>query len=190
MVVDSNLASLKTDQYVDRTINYSLNWKGSDLIANVSIVYKNNADFTWKSTRLRSYTRVYVPAGSTLLSSSGAMENDKTKDPAHTPGQVESATEFGKNYFGAFIAIEPHEVGTLSFTYKLPDQIKNQINLGAYNLLIQKEAGVIPNLTLDLNFGKNIESSTPVNQASGMFAAGYKDSQALSQDSEFKLKFQ
>ncbi|MDD5341478.1 MAG: DUF4012 domain-containing protein [Patescibacteria group bacterium] len=190
MVVDSNLASLKTDQYMARIINYSLSWKNNDLIAKISIVYKNNADFTWKSTRLRSYTRVYVPAGSQLVSSSGAMENDKIKDPAHTPGQVESSNEFGKAYFGAFISIEPHEVGTLTFEYKLPDNIKNQVNAGNYNLLIQKQAGVTPNLTLDLNFGKNIKSATPANQAGGLFASSYKESQALTQDSTFNINLQ
>jgi archaellum component FlaF (FlaF/FlaG flagellin family) len=189
MVVDSNLASLKTDQYVDRTINYSLNWKNNDLVAKVSIVYKNNADFTWKSTRLRSYTRVYVPEGSQLISSSGAMENDKIKDPAHTPGQVESSSELGKTYFGAFISIEPHEVGTLTFEYKLPDSIKNQINSNYYRLLIQKQPGVIPNLTLTLNFGKNIKSALPAEAEREWFNNSYNYSSGLDQDSEFKINF-
>jgi hypothetical protein len=189
MVIDSNLASLKTDQYVDRTISYSLGWKNNDLVAKVSIVYKNNADFTWKSTRLRSYTRVYVPAGSQLTGSSGVMENDKIRDPARTPGQVESAAEFGKTYFGAFISIEPHEVGTLSFEYKLPEQIKDQINSGRYNLLVQKQPGVIPNLTLDLNFDKNIKSAIPKNEASGRFVSSYRYSAPLDQDREFNINF-
>ncbi|MCX6745677.1 MAG: DUF4012 domain-containing protein [Candidatus Parcubacteria bacterium] len=189
MVVDSNMASLKTDQYVDRTINYSFANKNGDLIAKVTIIYKNNADFTWKSTRLRTYARVYVPLGSELISSQGAMENDKIKDPSHQPGQIEKGQEFDKTYFGAFISIEPHETGVLSFEYKLPKKIVEQINLGTYNLLIQKQPGVIPNLTLDLKFDKNIKSATPAEEQKEWFNNSYKYSAALDTDKSFVVSF-
>ncbi len=187
--VDSNLASLKTDQYVKRFTDYSLNWQGDDLIAKVVLTYKNNADFTWKSTRLRSYTRVYVPLGSQLLSSSGAMENDKIKDPEATPGQVEVAEEFGKTYFGAFISIEPHETGVLTFEYKLPERIKEQIRTGNYNLMVQKQPGVIPYLTLDLKFGKTIKSATPPELENEWFNTSYNYATALDSDKEFDVTF-
>lgn len=186
-VVDTNLASLKTDQYVDRTINYSLAWQGSELIGNVAITYKNNADFTWKSTRLRSYTRVYVPLGSELVSSSGAMENDKLKDPAKRAGQVDVAQELNKTYFGAFISIEPHETGVLSFSYKLPQGIKEQIKNNNYNLLVQKQPGVIPHLTLNLKFDKNIKSANPPEQESEWFNTSYSYATALNQDKQFSI---
>jgi len=189
MVVDSNMASLKTDQYVDRTINYLLANKNGDLVSKVVITYKNNADFTWKSTRLRTYTRVYVPLGSELISSSGAMENDKIKDPNHTPGQIEKGQEFDKTYFGAFITIEPHETGVLSFEYKLPKKIAEQINLGTYNLLIQKQPGVIPSLTLDLKFDKNIKSATPAEEQKEWFNDAYNVSTALDTDKTFLVTF-
>lgn len=189
LVVDSNMAALKTDQYVKRTIKHALFWRNNDLIGRTEITYQNNADFTWKSTRLRTYTRVYVPQGSELVTSSGAMENDKTKNPQLQPGQVESSSEFGKTYFGAFISIEPHETGTLMFEYKLPASIKNQLNLGSYNLLVQKQAGVLPDLTLDLNFGKKIKSVTPDGAENGWFDNGYNYGGVLDRDLEFKVNF-
>jgi len=189
MVVDSNMASLKTDQYVDRSINYSLRWQNGDLLGKTTITYKNNADFTWKSTRLRNYARVYAPLGSQLIDSSGAMENDKIKDPARQPGQVEVNQEFNKTYFGAFISIEPHEEGVLSFEYKLPDRIKEQINKGGYNLLIQKQPGVMPNLTLDLKFDKNIKSASPAEAESEWFNASYNYSTALDADKQMFVIF-
>ena len=189
MVVDSNMASLKTDQYVERSINYSFSQKNNDLLAKVTITYKNNADFTWKSTRLRTYTRVYVPLGSELVSSSGAMENDKIKDPNHTPGQVEKADEFNKTYFGAFISIEPHETGVLSFEYKLPQKIKDQISSGTYNLLVQKQPGVLPNLTLDLKFDKNIKSASPAEEQNEWFNTSYNLSTVLDMDKTFNVNF-
>lgn len=190
MVVDSNLASLKTDQYVKRNINYTQSWQGNDLIGKVTVTYQNNADFTWKTTRLRSYTRVYVPLGSTLISSSGAMENDKIKDPQHQVGQVESATEFGKTYFGAFISIEPHEKGVLIFEYKLPQPIADMIKIkNSYNLLVQKQAGVIPSLTLDLKFGKNIKSATPAEPESEWFNTSYNNNLNLDKDKYISVIF-
>ncbi len=187
--VDSNLGSLKTDQYVQRFTDYSLNWQGDDLIAKVVLTYKNKADFTWKSTRLRSYTRVYVPLGSELLSSSGAMENDKVRDPEGKSGQVEVAEEFNKTYFGAFISIEPHETGVLTFEYKLPQRIKEQIQSGNYNLLVQKQPGVIPNLTLDLKFAKTIKSAGPAELESEWFNTSYNFSTSLDSDKEFAVTF-
>lgn len=189
MVVDSNMASLKTDQYIDRSINYTFENKNGDLVAKVNITYKNNADFTWKSTRLRTYTRVYVPLGSELISSQGAMENDKIKDPGHQAGQIEKGQEFDKTYFGAFISIEPHETGILSFEYKLPKKILEQINLGTYNLLIQKQPGVVPNLTLALKFDKNIKSAIPAEEQKDWFNTSYNLSTALDTDKQMVVSF-
>jgi hypothetical protein len=187
--VDSNLAALKTDQYVKRAIKHSIFWRNGDLIGRTEITYKNNAEFTWKSTRLRSYTRVYVPLGSELISSSGAMENDKVKDPQLQPGQVEAGEESGKTYFGAFISIEPKETGVLAFEYKLPSRIKDQLNLGSYDLMVQKQPGVLPDLTLDLKFGKNIKSADPGEPENEWFNSSYNYSTVLDGDLEFEVKF-
>lgn len=188
-VVDSNLGSLKTDQFVDRGINYSLNWQGNDLIGRVIINYQNNADFTWKSTRLRSYTRVYVPQGSQLLDSSGAMYNDKVRDKEGRSGEIDVNEEFDKTVFGAFISIEPHETGSLLFEYKLPDRIVNDIKKGSYSLLVQKQPGVIHNLTLDLNFDKTIKQANPPEAESEWFNTTYNYSAPLIQDSLFIVNF-
>jgi len=189
MVVDTNLASLKTDQFVNRFIDYSIEQEGDKLKAKVDIIYQNNADFTWKSTRLRSYTRVYVPLGSELINSKGAMENDPVKNTENLPGQIEIAEEFGKTYFGAFISTEPHETGTLSFEYYLPDEIVKLVSKGDYELLIQKQPGVIHNLTLDLNFDKTIKSAEPTEEESEFFNKTYNLSLPLDKDSIFTLRF-
>ncbi len=185
-VVDSNLASLKTDQYVNRFIDYKLEQEGDKLKAKVDIIYQNNADFTWKSTRLRTYTRVFVPLGSELISSSGAMANDPIRNHDGLQGQSQVSEDLGKTVFGAFISIEPHEVGTLSFEYYLPENI---IQNGNYNLLIQKQPGVIHNLTLDLKFGKTIKSAQPAEEEKEFFNKSYNLEIPLDKDMEFMIKF-
>lgn len=159
MVIDANLASLKTDPVVERSIYYSLNQDGNDILATLRIIYVNKGTFTWKTTRYRTYTRIYVPKGSILLESKGAMIKEKDL----RPGAVDIDEEMNKTVFGAFISIEPRETRELEFRYKLPENVVNSfLSQGAYKLLIQKQSGVQDrDLTISLNLGKKILQWSP-----------------------------
>lgn len=158
MVTDSNMASLKSDPGVKRTITYDLEVnRNQEVIGNLTIHYSNQGTFSWKSTRYRTWVRVYVPEGSQLLSYEGAMENDKLA--GGLPGQVEVHNELGKTQFGAFIAIEPKQEGTLKLRYRLPDSVLQNIRDGNYHLLVQKQSGTIDHgLIVDLDFERKIRS--------------------------------
>lgn len=191
LVVDANLASLKTDSVMDRKINYSLSPDASGkLHAKVGVTYKNSGTFTWKTTRYRTYTRIYVPAGSTLVGGTGMMENDKISDPARRPGKIDVGEELGKTYFGAFISIEPGEERTLSFEYVLPDKIKNQISNGLYKLLVQKQSGTLGHpLTFNLIFDKNIKQAQPAEEQREWGDNVYKLQTNLRTDGEIEVGF-
>jgi len=142
-VIDANLASFKTDLFIERDISYSIgleeiNRQQSGLVATVKIHYAHHGDFDWKTTRYRTYTRVYAPAGSKLLKAEGVMEDDRSSNP----GPVEVTTEYGKTVFGGFIAIEPQTGASLTFKYQLPDRVADQLKAGQYHLLLQKQPGV------------------------------------------------
>lgn len=162
MAVDTNLASLKSDPAVKRTINYTISEDSEHgLIGKVDIHYKHEGNFSWNSTRYRTYTRVYVPEGSELLSYSGVMKNDKLKGGGE--GDVETLNEYGKTSFGGFIAIEPQTEGVLSYTYKLPENIVSDIRSKEYQLLVQKQSGALPyDLTITFDIGKTISSYQPL----------------------------
>ena len=150
-VVDANLGSLKSDLAINRTINYSLA-PGTDgkMNATVSITYEHTGNFDWKITRYRTYTRVYVPAGATFISSKGNEE------------PVAVGDEHGKTVFGTFISIEPLTSETLSFTYMLPKELVSRIAEGRYSLYIQKQGGTTPHqLELDLAVPFNINRLEP-----------------------------
>jgi len=138
--VDANLGSLKSDPAINRTIKYALNSLDDGTIqATASMTYEHTGDFNWKTTRYRTYTRLYVPLGSTLIEVSGNEE------------EISIADEHNKTIFGTFISIEPSDTETLSFTYTLPDNLTAKILAGKYNLLIQKQAGTdAHNLELDI----------------------------------------
>ena len=163
MLIDANMASLKTDPFVKRHITYETNFNDEgDLIAKATINYNNTAGFSWRTTRLRNYARIYVPEGSELIEVTGHLRNDKTTNPNLEPGIVDVYDELGKTVFGAFISIEPKSEGTLEFVYKLPDHIAKDASRRGYELYVQKQAGADPHaLTLDLEFGKNVKQATP-----------------------------
>ena len=184
MVIDANLAALKSNQCVIRSIDYTLQ---PNMRAHVEITYKNNCTFTWKSTRYRTYTRVYVPLGSEIIESSGAMEIDRSKQA----GQVDVSEDRDKTVFGAFVSIEPGAIGKLSFTYQLPAKILNNLNAqGEYQLYIQKQAGTLKdNLQLDLNFPYEIKLTYPSEDRHLWGDKQYKFSTDLEIDRQIRIGF-
>lgn len=188
-VVDSNLASLKSDQFVDRFVTYKMRKEAEDYLATVTVTHKHNGRFSWNSSRLRSYTRIYVPQGSQFVSGTGSVFNDKVRDPEHKPGTYDVGEEHGRAVFGGFFVTEPGETTSISFTYKLPKNVVDKINEGAYNLLYQKQPGTNHRLTLDLDFDKTINNSVPANTAGGILPKVYKYTEKIIADSWYTLKF-
>lgn len=189
MTVDANMAALKTDPVVDRTVTYSIVKHGSGYRATANIKYDHHGGFDWKTTRYRTYTRIFVPAGSTLVSSSGSLKDDKTRNPGLAPGQVTVENEFGMTSFGAFIAIEPGQTGTLSFTYDLPVRVNNAIDRGTYRLLALKQLGAGDNLlTLNLDFDTTVTSATPAEEAENFGDSQYQVTTSLNTDKLFTVR--
>lgn len=190
MVVDANLAALKTDSVMSRAIYYSFKPDTNGLTATVSLTYTNHGGFSWKTTRYRTYTRIYVPPGSELVSSSGAMANDKILDPKRTPGKVDIVDELGLRSFGAFLSVEPGETRVLSFTYKLPSSIVSAASAGNYSLNVQKQPGTIAvPLTLSLDFGKKVASADPAESRENWGDGKYSFLTDLTVDRQFKIGF-
>ncbi len=161
-VIDANLAALKTDSVMDKSIAYTLRPEGDSWIARAAITYKNNGRFTWKTTRYRTYTRFYAPIGSVFLRGEGMMVDDKLNDPARRAGAIDVTEELGHAVFGGFISVEPGETRTLAVEYRVSDAVARMIRGGEYGLEVQKQLGSIANgLTLDLDFGKNVARATP-----------------------------
>ncbi len=139
MIVDSNLASFKSDQFIKRTINYSLEkTDNNELIATLKINYKHDGGFSWNSTRYRTYTRILVPSGSKFIESNGAMIDEKTNNSE----AIDKYEIYGKMIYGLFTVTEPKQEKDIIVKYKLPQYIADQINKKDYKLLIQKQPGV------------------------------------------------
>jgi len=180
MLVDANLAALKTDEVMKRSLNYKLvQGKNGEVLAETKVRYENKGNFDWKTTRYRSYTRLYVPIGSSLKSIKVAGKELARKD-------VDVVNEFNKTSFGFFFEVEPKKYKDIVITYSLPKAITEQIAVGSYTLLIQKQAGIPQmNLLLDLNFNREIQGRDKINFTSS--PKSLKHSQELRKDEFFTV---
>lgn len=125
MIVDANLAAFKSDSVVKKNISYQVSGDNS-LEAKVSLNYQHNGGFDWRTTRYRSYTRIYAPLGSRLKESGGLDDFSVIDD-----------NKLEKTVFGFFWTIEPGQEKTISVSYYLPERI----NKNNYRLYFQKQSG-------------------------------------------------
>lgn len=164
LVVDANMASLKSDQKIARTISYSVAMDGDALRASLSVTYNNTGSFDWKTTRYRTYVRVYVPKGSALVGSTGFLTDDKLHG-----GRAKDAVaseELERTVFSGFTAIEPGEEGTITLTYTLPQSVLERFKSGTYELYAQKQAGTLGHaFALDIDTGGRVQSCSPSDRA-------------------------
>lgn len=128
LYIDCNLASLKSDPKVKRTIDYEVNWDGQgEPLAHLAMTYNHTGNFDWKTTRYRTYARVYVPQGSELVNISG------------NESEVKVYEELGKTVFAFFKVIEPQTSERVVLEYKLPARLTHP----GYELYAQKQAGTV-----------------------------------------------
>jgi hypothetical protein len=131
MVVDANLGALKSDYYVKRSLDYSVDFTaGPKPVA--TLVYKYNHTAThgdWRTSDYHSYTRVLAPAGSKYIDGSRVKTGGVS---------TQEVAEFNKTMFGYKVdAVMNQELET-SIKYELPDTVKAD----GYQLLIQKQSGI------------------------------------------------
>ncbi|HBI33998.1 MAG TPA: hypothetical protein DEA43_03275 [Candidatus Moranbacteria bacterium] len=125
MTVDANIGAFKSDYYVKRSIDYTVDLSKQLPVAKLKITYEHTAkQKDWMTRDYRDYLRVYVPENSELIDQKNF---DDTK----------FGSEFGKKYFGAIVRVPIGTSKTVEINYAMPQEIKND-----YNLKIQKQAGL------------------------------------------------
>jgi hypothetical protein len=155
MVVDSNMAALKTDAVMKRQIDYKVEQgKDGDVTATATLNYSHEGSLDWKTSRYQSFTRLYVPEGSRLLKTTGFAPNSEM-----------TGNELGRTYFGGYVLVPPHQTAQIIIQYKLPRRIvDNMTKYKNYGLFIQKQPGTGQvGLSVDATFLNKIKSYEPVN---------------------------
>jgi hypothetical protein len=133
-VVDANLAAFKSDAVVKKTIAYRVTPGAGAAKAELELGYRHEGDFNWRTTRYRSYTRVYAPFGSRLLSVSGLDESKADFVSLDDP-------VLNKTIFGFFFTVEPGTEKKIGLEYYLPEKISQDLDGGRYQLYVQKQSG-------------------------------------------------
>lgn len=127
MLVDANMGALKTDYYIDRTLDYTVDFTGEKPTGTIVYTYKNTATRgDWRTSDYHTYLRAYVPKGSKFLERK--MIN-----------VVTTKTDFEKTYFDGFVDVE---IGQSDVNTTLKYELPSTINPENYHLLIQKQSGV------------------------------------------------
>ncbi len=186
MVVDANLGALKTDPVVERSIRYAIIPDGDGQRGTIRLRYRNTGTFTWKTTRYRTYTRVYLPEGTELIRVHGAMERDRSD----APGPVDTGTELGRAVIGAFVSIEPGEERSLVLEIRLAPAVAQRIRSGSYALHVQKQLGSLATpLTVDLEFGTPVKAADPPEPPAAWGNSSYTFETDLREDRTFIVNF-
>jgi hypothetical protein len=126
MVVDANLGAFKSDYYMKRSVDYTVDFSGEKPVAKLEIKYLHTAkQKDWMTKDYITYLRVYTPNGSWLTSSKN-FDNTKYQ------------SDLGKESFGSIVRVPLDSEKTVEINYTLA----NNITENDYKLLIQKQAGV------------------------------------------------
>ncbi|MFH1098309.1 MAG: DUF4012 domain-containing protein [Candidatus Uhrbacteria bacterium] len=187
LVVDANLGALKTDPMIERSIHYAFTPAADGgFQATVNLHYRNTGTFTWKTTRYRTYTRVYFPLGTEIVGVSGAMVRDRSNEV----GPFDVETEFGRVVVGGFLSIEPGEERSLAIEARLAPDVVTAINQGKYRLIAPKQLGSAATpLTVDLDFGKPVVVADPPEPPAAWGDSRYFIETDLRVDREFTVNF-
>jgi hypothetical protein len=125
MVVDANLGAYKSDYYVKRSIDYSVDLSKDVPEVKLLVSYNHTAkQKDWMTNNYQDYLRVYAPNNFWLSSYPGLIN-------------PHFAEELGKKYFGFLINVPIGAQKTYEFNYTLPKELKDN-----YDLKIQKQAGI------------------------------------------------
>lgn len=127
MLLDANMGALKTDFYIKRSLDYTVDFTQEKPTATLVYTYKNTATHgDWRTSDYHTYLRAYVPKNSVFLERK--MINVVTTKEA-----------FNKTYFDGFVDVE---IGQSDVNTTLKYELPSTITPDNYRLLIQKQSGV------------------------------------------------
>ena len=128
MIVEANLASKKSNYFVEREVEYAINLNQEKPKVNLKIKYTHqNEEKDWFNDDYRFYLRIYTPLGSWLENANG-IDN-----------KVEFSNELNKTVFGGWIEVPAGQEKTIEFEYILPERINKETD---YKILLQKQSGI------------------------------------------------
>jgi hypothetical protein len=150
-LVDTNMGYNKVDAVLERNLAHTVIWPDGPTApaqATVTVTYRHPLNVVDEACspqtdygKISSYTgliqrcyfgyvRLYVPAGSELLTLEGVAADSISSQPG----------ERGTQVFAGYFSLEPGDEHAVTFTYTLP----SHITLSNYQLVVQRQSGSGP----------------------------------------------
>jgi hypothetical protein len=129
-VISTNLGGDKTNWFVKKNVDHTLEKSGDKWLRTVKITYsypEPSAEYGPFVKGFKDWVRVYIPLGSEFVGFDGSEDG------------ILEGEERGKKWYSAYVELAPNESQEIVFKYYLP---ANAIVNGKYNLTIQKQAGI------------------------------------------------
>lgn len=160
-LVIANIGGEKTDRVMQDALRHEVvvdsDTRSLTATATLTRVHRGVAGVPLTGVRNRSYVRVYLPLGSSVLSAEGFMLPTRPRevppeDYAHDPDlrALEAAdhrrdrtdvfTELGRTVVGGWMELDPGEVHTVQVTYRLPWTV-DELPDATYRLRFQRQSG-------------------------------------------------
>lgn len=177
MVVDANMAALKTDAVMKRKLNYEIDINDNDYISHLNLNYTHLAkDTNWRTSRYHSYTRVYLPINSQDIRVEGFASNSLN---------IYKDEVLNKTVVAGYFTVNLNSQKEIDIYFK-----NNNNNNNNYNLYLQKQAGSIWETNIRVDTNKDIKLFSPslsanYNEGEGMI--NWLDT--LSTDKEYIINF-
>jgi hypothetical protein len=177
MVVDANMAALKTDAVMKRKLNYEIDINDNDYISHLNLNYTHLAkDTNWRTSRYHSYTRVYLPINSQDIRVEGFASNSLN---------IYKDEVLNKTVVAGYFTVNLNSQKEIDIYFK-----NNNNNNNNYNLYLQKQAGSIWETNIRVDANKDMKLFSPslsanYNEGEGMI--NWLDT--LSTDKEYIINF-
>ncbi len=182
MVVDANLGANKSNAFLGKKINYSLNLdKNGNLLSRVNIVYKNSSpNNSWPAGDYKNYLRVFVPRGSKL--------EKVSIDGANYTSQFGSFDDGKLTFFAGNLDVPFSSSKTIEFEYTQPKGINLSEKASDYFFYYQKQAG-----TYGIEFNYEFNHPDFISLSATTNNLVYSDQKAIfstTTDTSLSLEFQ
>lgn len=130
LVADANLGAYKSDYFIKRSMEYTVDMSREIPEATLKITYQHTGQVKdWMTRDYLSYLRVYLPKGAKINETSEV-------------GEVTYNEDLNKKVMGGFVEVPLNSTKTVIIKYTLPQELKEK----DYQLKIQKQSGsgVVP----------------------------------------------
>jgi len=124
LATDTNVSASKSNADLTRTIQYTVRNDGRRLVAEVRITYRNDGERTAINPYYSGLTRLYVPAGSSVI--------------ADQWGTEVLARDGGFEVFAQTVVVQPKSTAVRIFRYRLPEELARG---GRYRLVWRRQPG-------------------------------------------------